>query len=144
MGLVGGGQAIYRWEGNHSRPRPRQQTALVAAIGALNPAIAAELAKLFATDPGSARPKSSAATSGGVVPQTAADNASSSAHAPGQLDPATTLELALLRMADELDVPPRRLRDATQRFLETLGAAHFSTEGAHRAIVEWAARVAHE
>lgn len=140
MGMVGGGQAICRWEGNHSRPRPRQREALLAAMGALNPAVAAQLAAVFAAKSG---PPGEPSTGGARVTGTRRAATANESPAPSpSAQPAAdiALELALLRMADELDVPARRLRVSALNFLEALRAARIGIDDIHVHLAEWTAR----
>lgn len=140
MGMSGGGQAICRWEGNHSRPRPRQRDALLAAMGALNPAVAAQLAAVFAAKSGSPGEPSTSAARATEMRRAATPNESPVPSPSVQPAADIALELALLRMADELDVPARRLRASALHFLEALRAARIGIDDVHARVAAWTAR----
>jgi hypothetical protein len=56
--------------------------------------------------------------------------------------PGTSLELLLFRMADELDLAPRRIRGAFARLLRSMRAANLSLERAEKELEEWMERMA--
>jgi hypothetical protein len=52
-------------------------------------------------------------------------------------NPQAALELLIFKAADELDVPPRRVRTAVARLLDRLRAAHFTLESAEQQLATW-------
>jgi hypothetical protein len=54
--------------------------------------------------------------------------------APPPLSGAVVLELAIAAMADELDLPPRRIRGAIVRLLKRLNATSFTLESLQQQI----------
>lgn len=57
-------------------------------------------------------------------------------------DSGGSLEILVFRMADELDLPPRRVRGACARLLRSLRAANLTVERAEKELEEWMNRVA--
>jgi hypothetical protein len=51
------------------------------------------------------------------------------------------LQLAVFRMADELDLPPRRLRGPLLRLLKRLRTAELSVEATNALIQQWVREV---
>jgi hypothetical protein len=114
---------VYRWETNESAPTRRHQRALVVAIQAVRPGAEAPLVAAFAalrTKPGSAP----AATTPQPLPAS-----------PTQA--ADVLELAVLRLADELDLPARRLRRPLLRLLARLREGKLTLETTEQHIERW-------
>jgi hypothetical protein len=101
------GRAVYRWERDDSAPTKRHRAALVTAIAAVNQEAARELALAF--NPELTKP---------------------AAPAPPPVDKGEAFDLAVFRMADELDLPPRRLRRPLGRLLKRLGALEVSLQDA--------------
>jgi transcriptional regulator with XRE-family HTH domain len=106
-------RAVYRWEAGRALPRPRQRSRLVTALAQYDARAAESLAHAFA------------------------------AHASGlaELPPAPPpppppspqqLELAVFAMADELDLPPRRLRRALTQLFARARAAGYQLADAER------------
>jgi hypothetical protein len=54
-------------------------------------------------------------------------------------NPTEALELAVLRMADDLDLPPRRLRRPFVRLLGRLQEASFTLDAARKYLEGWLA-----
>lgn len=54
-------------------------------------------------------------------------------------NPTEALELAVLRMADDFDLPPRRLRRPLVRCLGRLQEASFTLEAARKYLESWIA-----
>jgi transcriptional regulator with XRE-family HTH domain len=123
MGLKG--RAVSRWERDDSAPKKRYRGALVAVIRAVNTTAADELVRALAIAEGK-----------GVMPSPAAVAAAPVAAPPNG---AAALELALFRMADELDLPPRRLRGPLLRLLERLRAGNLTLESAKEHLEHWIA-----
>jgi transcriptional regulator with XRE-family HTH domain len=120
------GSAIYRWECGHSEPAPRHRRALVLALRTADPGMAAQLdAALELHDGGNAAPA-----------LTLAEARAALAGSGG------SLEILVFRMANELDLPPRRVRGACARLLRSLRAAHLTVERAEKELEEWMNRVA--
>jgi transcriptional regulator with XRE-family HTH domain len=103
------GRAVYRWERDASTPRRRHRGELVTAINAVNQAAATTLATVFASDVQGRRGAALAAPT--PTP------------APPVIDPKLTLELAVFAMADDLDVPARRLRRGLIRLVKRMRGA---------------------
>jgi transcriptional regulator with XRE-family HTH domain len=116
------GRAIYRWERDENGPTKRNRAALIAAINAVNRQAAAKLAVAIEGEGGDG-----AVATAAPAPQPAAPAIS----AP------VALELALLGMADELDLPPRRVRGSLVRLLKRLGEANLSLETTRRQLEAW-------
>lgn len=57
-----------------------------------------------------------------------------------QIAESATLELAVFGMADELDLPARRIRGALARLLKRLESAKLSLEGTQRQLEAWIAK----
>lgn len=120
--------AVQRWEAGRNKPPPRRRPALAQAIAALDARVGARLQAALNADAGLVAPE--------VALPTAAPAAVSSATAPGPALPASaqqsSVELLVYRMADELDLPPRRMRGALLRLLRRLRAAGASLEDVER------------
>jgi len=114
--------AIGRWEQGHNIPRRRNQQALIAAIRARNPAAADALAARLSGE----------APSASVAPQPVS---------PPRQDPNVTLELAVFRMADELDIAPRRLRGPLLRWLRRVRATDLGLDDVQAWVEQWVERV---
>ncbi len=112
-------RAVGRWELGQSAPRKRHRAPLVATIRIHDAAAADQLAKALVGDPPKRAP---------AVPP-----------APAPPDPDTVLELAVLRLADELDLPPRRVRGPLVRLLGRVAGAGFNVESARARIETWIA-----
>lgn len=114
------GRAVYRWERDDSAPTKRNQRALVTAIRAVNMQAASALA--------------AAITTGGAPPPPAPVAAP-----PAAPTGPVALELAIFHAADELDLPPRRIRGALARLLKRMRAAGFTLETAQQQLDVWIA-----
>ncbi len=121
--------AVQRWEAGRSKPPARRRPALENAITAFDPGAGAHLRAALYAD------------SGIAVPDTAAGS-EPAALAPLETAPGerSTLELLVYRMADELDLPPRRMRGALARLLRGWRAAGLSFEQAERELEAWLQR----
>jgi transcriptional regulator with XRE-family HTH domain len=118
------GRAVYRWERDASAPRRRHRHELVAAISAVNQAAATALATVFANEANGRRGGALDAAPTPSVP------------APPAVDPKLTLELAVFAMADELDVPARRLRGGFVGLFKRMREAGISLEMLQRRLDE--------
>jgi transcriptional regulator with XRE-family HTH domain len=118
------GRAIYRWERDEAAPTARHRRALVQEIQAVNPEAAAKLRAALDARPADAKQ--------GNIPQAPAPPPARSA--------AEVLELAVLRMADELDLAARRVRRPLGRLLERLRASDVSLEAAQKELELWIAQ----
>jgi transcriptional regulator with XRE-family HTH domain len=118
------GRAVYRWENAQSAPSRRHARALVAAIRAVN--LEAGSALDAAID--AARPQK--ATPVVVAPAVAA---------PAPISKPVEFERALFLLADELDLPARRLRGAVLRFVKRLRLASLSGEETEQLLEAWIA-----
>jgi len=105
------GRAVYRWERDDSAPRRRHRRELVTAINAVNQSAATTLATVLASETKGRR--GAALTPPPIAP----------APAPPVIDPQLTLTLAVFAMADELDIPARRLRGGLIRLVKRLREA---------------------
>jgi transcriptional regulator with XRE-family HTH domain len=108
-------RAVYRWEAARAVPRPDQRRRLVTELARLDGRVADALARAFAA------------------------HACGLSELPAQPAPTPPpdpqqLELAVFALADELDLPPRRLRRGLTQFLTRVLAAHYQLEGAQRAL----------
>lgn len=110
-------QAVRRWEWEDALPSPVNRQALVAAIAALDAEAAQKLAAVIDEElNGTASDASMAASEAArVVPR------------PGVVEPPN---YAVLKMAEDLDVPPRRVRAAVMAFLNQLHDSNISIETA--------------
>jgi transcriptional regulator with XRE-family HTH domain len=115
------GRAIYRWERDESAPTRRHRRALIEEIRAVNASAAAELLAALTAEL-SKRGK-------GTSPAPALPAAPPPAAAP---DVHETFEVAVLRMADELDLPARRVRRPLARLFARLRAGDVSLEVAEK------------
>jgi transcriptional regulator with XRE-family HTH domain len=116
LGLTG--RAVSRWERSDSAPTQRHRAALVMAIKAVDVSAAASLA---------------AALSG----ETVVDPASAPVRSQPAVDAASALEHAIYAMADELDLPARRIRGALARLLQRLRRTDMSLETTERLLESW-------
>ncbi len=114
MGLKGRGQAICRWEMGHTKPTKRNLDLFVQAIRAVNPAAAD--AFLATINPPPPPPP--------VV-------------APAPLTGGPALERAVFLAADELDLPPRRVRSALLRFIKRMRAGQLTAEAVQPLLEGW-------
>ena len=134
------GRAIYRWERNETAPNDRHRRALIREIHRLNPqvgltlqaAITAKTGKAYqvVSAPLVAEPSISSARiddskSPGPYLVQAPQVPKASENTQPMLD---ILEFAVLKMADELDVAPRRVRRALSRLLDRLSEAKLTLE----------------
>jgi len=119
-------RAVSRWEIDRSVPTSRSRAALVAIISEVNPKAGAALASAFA----------SAVKQRGRFVVVAASPPP--AVSPPPLDPKLAFELALFALAEELDVPPGRLRSGLARWQKRCLEANVSFEAAQRQIEGWA------
>ena len=119
------GRAVYRWERGDSVPSQRNRKALVIALDAVHRDAAAQLAAVIARE---------AAPRKGTPAVVAAP-----APAAPELSAPVALELAIFNMADELDLPPRRIRGPLVRLLKRLRAANFTLDTAQRQVEAWIA-----
>lgn len=114
------GRAIYRWENDLSLPNAHHRRALVTAIQAVNPVLAAQLASALAQrgQPPLLPP--------GPPPAAARE----------------VLERAVFAAADELDLSPRRTRGALVRLLRRLRAGDVTLDAALAELERWIAEAA--
>lgn len=118
------GRAIYRWERGDSKPSALNRRMLLNAIGPVNQAAAAKLSEAF-----DVFDKSST----GEAPPSAPP-------APAVVSvavPRALLEQGVFAMADELDLPPRRVRGALSRWLRRVGEVNPAFDAARRELDEW-------
>jgi transcriptional regulator with XRE-family HTH domain len=122
------GRAVYRWERGVSAPTRRHQRALLTAVQAIDPSLAAKL---------QAELVSSARQAQGLGPPAPAPPPPVPAKPTGPV----ALELAVFAAADELDLTPRRLRAALVKLCARLMEGGFSLESAQRQLEVWIASV---
>ncbi len=115
--------AVYRWEADTSVPTKHHRRALVTAFNAIDPAAAAALQATLASE----------------VEGADAGAASVAELPPAGINGRASLELAVFAMADELDLPPRRVRGSLVRLLERLREANFTLETAQGQLGAWSA-----
>jgi len=96
------GRAIYRWERGDANPTRRNRAALVTAIAAVNMDLARHLKDVLIPSAPSATPP---------------------AAAPPPVDKEALFDVTLYRMADELDLPARRVRGPLARLLRAMVGA---------------------
>jgi transcriptional regulator with XRE-family HTH domain len=118
------GRAIYRWERDETGPSRLNQRMVLNAIGAIHPDAAAKLSAVFAAHGKRSRRAPAAASQ---LPPTAAQH----------VVPRALLEHSVFSMADELDIPPRRVRSALARWLRRVGEASFSFDVVQRELDGW-------
>jgi transcriptional regulator with XRE-family HTH domain len=112
------GRAVFRWEGDQAVPSKKNRIALVTALRAVNPEVAARLEQAIIVD--------------GTQPAAAAP-------APSAVDEIAVVEHAVFTMADELDLPPRRVRHALRRLVKRLRADKLTLDATERRLEEWIA-----
>jgi hypothetical protein len=127
--------AILRWEAGRSKPPPRRRPALVSAITALDPKVGAYLLAALNADAGIVAPGPPQ-----LAPAAGAAGPPTTAHASTLAAQRSTVELLVYRMADELDLPPRRMRGALTRWLRSLRATGLSFEQTERELEAWLQR----
>lgn len=135
--------AVQRWEAGRSKPPPRKRRALPAAIAALNAKAGARLQAMLEADAGIVAPAGAATTTAamGVAMAAAPPQPHAATGLPGPSPPAaerSALELLVYRMADDLDLPPRRMRGALTRLLRSVRANGLSLEQLERELAAWA------
>lgn len=118
------GRAVYRWERGDSVPSRRNRKALVVALDAVNRDAAAQLAAVLARE---APPRGAPPPAPATPP----------APAPPELSAPVALELAIFHMADELDLPPRRVRGPLVRLFKRLRSTHFTLDTAQKQVEAW-------
>jgi transcriptional regulator with XRE-family HTH domain len=124
LGILG--RTIHRWETNQSVPTRRHQRDMLAVLRTYDAAAATALqAAIEAARQG----KATGDTTVAVV----------ASPAPTPVNPSEPFELAVLRMADELDLPPRRLRRPLARLFERLRGTDSSLETAQQQLERWIA-----
>jgi transcriptional regulator with XRE-family HTH domain len=129
------GRTLSRWECDTSTPSKAHRRALVTAVHVLDQNAAAALAAVFASDakesPGAPVP----------APAPAAPAPVPAAPAPAPVAPAASpkvaLELAVFAMADELDLPPRRVRNSLARLVKRWRETNLTLEAAQRELEQW-------
>lgn len=119
------GRAVHRWETDDIAPTKRHQRELVTAIRAARIGAETALAAAFAA----------AQTNASAAP-VAMPAASPTAPV---LSSSEALEPAVLRMADDLDLPARRLRRPMARLFARLGDTDFTHESAQKQLDGWIA-----
>lgn len=110
------GRAVVRWERDYAVPSKKHREALVNALRAVKPEAAAHLEKAIAIDGG---------------------QHIAAAPAPPPIDEVAVLESAVFTMADELDLPPRRVRQALQRAVKRLRAEKMTMDATEKRLEEW-------
>jgi DNA-binding transcriptional regulator YiaG len=115
------GRAVHRWEMDRSAPTRRHRQDLVSAIQVLNPVAAAALAEAF-------NPKTATAA------QVAAAQA-----APVAINHSEALAMAVFRIADELDLPARRVRRPLARLIGRLREVGLNLESTQEYLDAWIA-----
>jgi transcriptional regulator with XRE-family HTH domain len=105
------GRAIHRWECDETAPRRGHRRKLLEVLGGVDPGLLGQLTSALAPAQGNAS---------SVAPAAPAPAAS--------VSPTTALELCLFRMADELDLPPRKVRTPLSRLLKRVRAANLTLE----------------
>lgn len=120
------GRAIYRWERDDSAPRRARQAALVTIIHGVNPPAAAALAAVFARHSKQGRAAAATAAAASAPPA-----------APPPVDTKQVFALALFALADELDVPARRVRTALAQSLRRWREANITAEMAEHYLQAW-------
>jgi transcriptional regulator with XRE-family HTH domain len=118
------GRAISRWERADNTPTKRNLKALVTAINAVDQSAASKLASAMGSDPRA----------------TALAIPAAEAPIPAPIGEPATFELAIFSMADELDLPPRRIRGALARLLKRLRTTHLSLEDTQHQLDAWIAK----
>jgi len=111
------GRAVYRWERDQAVPSKRNRAALVTALRAVNVEVATWLERAMATD----------------------GNQPAAAPAPPPVDEVAVVEHAVFTMADELDLPPRRVRHALRRLVRRLRENQVTLEVTEKRLDEWIA-----
>ncbi len=147
------GRAIYRWERNETAPSGRHRRALIREIHLLNPQAALNLQAALTAKTGK-----SYTVIGEPSIENATMNAARNDNSKSPGGPFTTptlqvsgttehtssvsqiLEIAVLKMADELDLSPRRIRRALSHLLERLRDANLTLETVHVELSQLLAR----
>jgi len=115
------GRAVYRWERGDAVPTKHHQQALMTAIQAVNPDIATWLSAQMAR------------AAGGP------ENATPAERADPPIDDAAVLRHVVFVMADDLDLPPRRVRGSLKRAFKRLRETKLGMDTAERRLDEWIA-----
>jgi transcriptional regulator with XRE-family HTH domain len=112
------GRAIFRWERDQVVPSKKHREALVTALRAVNDEVATRLEQAIAVDGG---------------------ERIAAAPAPPPIDEVAILESAVFTMADELDLPPRRVRHALRGLVKRLRADKMTIDATEKRLEEWIA-----
>jgi transcriptional regulator with XRE-family HTH domain len=107
---------VRRWEWEEASPTRANRTALIAAIYALNAATSGELAQAFGAQELEVATEARVASTGGATPVAAESHALQAADA------------TLLKMADDVDAAPRRIRSGVLELLKRMRASNLSIE----------------
>jgi len=118
------GRAVYRWERDESAPRRYNRRELVHVIKAVNESAANTLATVFASE--AKRPRGAPAPVAAPAPAPTAP----------VIDPKLTLELAVFALAEELDVPARRLRAGLVKLVKRMREASITLDAVQRHLEE--------
>jgi DNA-binding XRE family transcriptional regulator len=119
------GRAIYRWERDDCRPNRFSRRQLLQAIAMENKDAAAKLEAVFAR-----------LGKRGVLSQVPAA-LPASAPVPQPVVPRAVVELGVFTMADELDLPARRVRGSLVRLVRRMREAGLPMEVVQRELEGW-------
>ena len=126
------GRAIYRWERNDAAPNGHHRRALIREIYLFSTAAGLQLQAAISELTGKQYTVVGASSNQEPAPPTPRDTSTSPFIAAPQLQPSAAtqpandlLDVAILKMADELDIAPRRARRALSRLLQRLRSANF-------------------
>ena len=117
------GHTVHRWETNQSAPTPRHESEMVMKVHNVDAATALQV--VF----DAARSKAAPEVAAQVTKQPA----------PPPIQASGTFELAVFGLADDLDLPPRRVRRPLLRLVERLRVAHIPLDVAQQQLESWIA-----
>jgi transcriptional regulator with XRE-family HTH domain len=112
-------RSVLRWENDRGAPTRRHQRALLQIIAEVNKPAADKLSENLVNHGKPPPPPAAPAPSAPAV------------------DPRAYLEHAVFTMADELDMPPRRVRGSLVRFLRSVGATSLTLQSTREYLELW-------
>ncbi|HEY5956675.1 MAG TPA: helix-turn-helix transcriptional regulator [Polyangiaceae bacterium] len=124
-------QSVYRWENDRAAPTPRHEREIVRVIATYSADAAGALQA--AIDKTHAKTAPSALTQAPTSPTPVSPQQTT----PVAVGPSDALQLAVFGLADDLDLPVRRVRRPLARFFDALRAVNLTFDAAGQQLNGW-------